>query len=213
MTGSTIIATWLLSAWSAWVPATDDARPFREGMARDILAVAYDPAEPPLFPGPQGRARTALVMARVAALESQLRPDVDVGHCRPTECDHGTAFCPMQVRPAAGIVLDGTMYDYASRRSPAWRRDHAAEIVNGERLVDDRRTCFRVALHMLRASRRHTGGLGEYTGERAHGPLARNRWEGALVWATRHELDAADAQVAADLPRLLESHDVVRAPR
>lgn len=215
MNAATMLLVWLLGAFSTWEPSQGKDNAFRDGMARDILAVAFDPNEPPLppFKGRDGRIRTAALMASFARHESSLRPDVDAGHCRENECDHGTAFCVMQVRPGAGIILKGDEYDYAVHQTRAWRTAHDAEIIDGARLLDDRRLCFRVALHMLRGSLRHSGTLGEYTGETGNGPAAKKRWNDAAHYFTASAPGLEDGPVLASMPELLQVHDVVRSPR
>src|SRR4029077_20129005 len=76
------LLSWLLAAQVHWVPATSVDLPRYEGIARDIVAVSFDPEEAPLFAGPRGRARTALFIDAVASFESFYREDVDQGKKR-----------------------------------------------------------------------------------------------------------------------------------
>lgn len=50
-----------------------------EDFASDVALVAYDPEEKPLFAGPNGRARTAVMLLSTALYESGFRRDVDLG--------------------------------------------------------------------------------------------------------------------------------------
>lgn len=185
----TILTAWLLAAMNTWAPYRAEASaPFRESVAGDVAAVAYDPEEAPLFAGPDGRARTALLLTSVAFHESTFREDIADGHCRPTECDHGRAFGLMQIQPGTGLVLVGDEWDYAARRE-------GATPIRGADLVADRQLTFRMALHMMRASFRHVHSLGEYTGEGSDGPQARWRLERAKRWAKTHPVPLADAEV------------------
>ncbi len=128
------LVTYLMSAMAAWVPLHahaepgDETRARYEAIARDALAVATDEAEAPIFPGPQGRAQTALLMLAVASLESAYRKAVDDG---TRLGDHGRSYCLMQIRVGDGVTREG------------W---------SGHDLVGDRTRCFRAGLHVLRGS-------------------------------------------------------------
>ena len=128
------LATYLVTAMTAWVPVYAHAEPQEQTRARyeaivhDAVAVAYDEAEAPLFPGPRGRAQTALLMLAVASLESAFKKNVDDG---TRLGDHGRSYCLMQIRVGDGVTGDG------------W---------SGPQLVGDRKLCFRAGLHILRGS-------------------------------------------------------------
>jgi hypothetical protein len=128
------LATYLVTAMSAWVPLhahaeqQEDTRARYEAIARDAVEVAYDEAEAPLFPGPQGRAETALFMLAIASFESGFRKSVDDG---TRLGDHGRSYCLMQIRVGDGATTEG------------W---------TGSQLVTDRTLCFRAGLHILRGS-------------------------------------------------------------
>ena len=95
-----LVTTWLVGAMIAWVPPLHDADRVRyESIARDMVAVAYDDQEAPLFAGADGRAKTALLMASIASFESQYRADVDDGRVTG---DHGRSFCLMLVQVGGG---------------------------------------------------------------------------------------------------------------
>jgi hypothetical protein len=128
------VVTYLVAAMTTWVPLYAHAEPKEETQARydaiahDAIEVAYDESEAPLFPGPSGRAQTALLMLSVASLESSYRKSVDDG---TRKGDHGRSFCLMQIRVGDGVTADG------------W---------SGADLVSDRTRCFRAGLHILRGS-------------------------------------------------------------
>jgi hypothetical protein len=122
------IITWLVAAMFAWAPARESERARYTEIASDLAAVVYDPAEQPLFYGDDGRAKTALVLASIAAHESTFRPDVDDGRKRG---DSGNSWCLMQMHIGAGRTIEG------------W---------NGHDLVSDRRNCFRAGLHIAQWS-------------------------------------------------------------
>lgn len=128
------LVSYLVAAMTAWVPAhahpepLDDTLARYDLIARDAASVAYDESEAPLFPGPGGRAQTALLMVAVASLESGYRQSVENG----TKLgDHGRSYCLMQIRVGSGVTADG---------------------YSGYDLVNDRTKCFRAALHILRGS-------------------------------------------------------------
>lgn len=113
-------------------PAVRQAR--IEAIAADVVAVAFDPAESPLFGGRLGRARTAAALLAVAYHESGFARDVDLGPCSPSprgRCDGGASACILQIRVGAGTTREG------------WTR---AE------LFTDRQKCFRAGLHLMRRS-------------------------------------------------------------
>jgi hypothetical protein len=131
------LVTYLLAAMTSWVPmyaqqahgeAPEEATARYESIARDAVTVAFDDAEVPLFPGPSGRAQTALLMLSVASFESSFAKAVDDG---TRLGDHGRSYCLMQVRVGDGTTAEG------------W---------TGSQLVTDRTMCFRAALRILRGS-------------------------------------------------------------
>ena len=125
-----LVATWLVSAMVAWVPLQRDADRARyDSMAKDIVAVAFDETEEPVFAGDLGRAKTALLTASIASFESGYRADVDDGRITG---DHGSSFCIMQVRVVG-----------ASKTGEGW---------TGADLIKDRQKCLRAALHRIRIS-------------------------------------------------------------
>jgi hypothetical protein len=125
---------YFVTAMTAWIPMRAHAEPVEdtmaryESIARDAAMVAYDDAEQPLFDGPDGRARTALLMLSIASFESSYQHAVDIGAGRG---DHGTSYCLMQIRVGEGTTREG------------W---------TGRQLVTDRTKCFRAALHILHGS-------------------------------------------------------------
>jgi hypothetical protein len=128
------LVTYLVAAMTAWVPvhaqpdSPEETASRYASIARDVVTVAFDEAEEPLFPGADGRAQTALLMLSIASFESAYRKTVDQGIRRG---DHGRSFCLMQIRVGDGTTREG------------W---------TGRQLVTDRRMCFRTALHILHGS-------------------------------------------------------------
>lgn len=120
---------------------TDAARQARFAeISSDLSAVVQ--AEAPIFPGPQGRARTAALLLGIAAYESAFLLEVDKGLDREERAkrgqeDHGRSWCLLQINLGKGRVMVG------SEEMRSWY---------GKDLVQDRKKCFRVGLEMARRS-------------------------------------------------------------
>ncbi len=179
------LVTYLVAAMVAWVPlraqtpveSSAAARARYAGIARDVAQVVVDEEETPLFPGPDGRAQTALLMLSVASFESSYRRTVDDGIGRG---DHGRSYCLMQIRVGAGATREG------------W---------TGPQLIEDRTRCFRAALHILRASfsacqkltlddRMSAYATGHCVAEAT---ISRSRFARARAWWESHALPKATA--------------------
>lgn len=191
MVNESLIA-WAVGAMLQWtLPAVqhDAARERYAAIAKDAAEVAFDRDEPPVFAGPSGRVRTLALLLAVASYESDFADAVDRGEKRG---DHGRSWCLMQVNLGGGrIVLDG----------PGWRWPKAAgEGLTGVDLVDDRRTCFRVGLHMARASYRTCRDLSLYTSGRCRKdePKARQREARAVAMLKRWPVPGVDADYLPD---------------
>jgi hypothetical protein len=130
------LVSYFVVAMLAWVPlhahlpleSRDHALARYESIARDVASVVLDENEAPLFEGPDGRTETALLMLAVASFESSFSKRVDEGLRRG---DHGQSYCLMQMHIGDGATREG------------W---------NGRQLIEDRKLCFRAALHILQAS-------------------------------------------------------------
>jgi hypothetical protein len=186
---------YVLAAMLAWFPLSKHPEPEVKSaaryaeVARAIAEVALDPGEPPLFDGPAGRARTALVDAGIAALEGGFRAYVDDGSCnavaflagRRPHCDHGRAYSIWQIQTARGMSLHGDTWQWWSLRSPEAR-------ITGPDLIADRKLAARLALHIARKSIRDYGSLCAYTGEKCRGahPNADARLALADRWWRSH---------------------------
>lgn len=163
MEKATIVA-WVIRAMTAWIPisahseAPEDVKARYEELANDYHDVAI--SESPLFKGDSEYLRTIILIASVESFESAFKKGA-VG-------DKGRSFCEMQIQPGRnGIVLDGDEWRYG--------RVDDAYVLRGQDLLSDHKACVRAGLHMLRASLRHTGDLGEYTGEGRGGKKAKHR--------------------------------------
>lgn len=130
------LASYLVVAMLTWVPVHAHA-PLEssahvmtryESIASDVASVALDEDESPLFDGPDARTETAVLMLAVASYESSFSRKVDEGIRRG---DHGYSYCLMQIHIGPGATREG------------W---------SGRQLIEDRKLCFRAALHILQAS-------------------------------------------------------------
>ena len=163
-----LILAWLIQAMSLWVPipkqfvgetstayalrvgeTQEAAERRRQEIADAILTVAMDPAEKPLFPGPDGRLRTAIVMNAIASFEGGyhrlVHSGVWKGDCkdkpvpgggtRPCtiaeSTKEGNSWCMMQLNIGKGETQEG------------W---------TGPDLIGDPIKCFRSGLHALHTS-------------------------------------------------------------
>jgi hypothetical protein len=186
------VAAWLTLALTHWTPAprgeTHDMFVAERGIVADAIAgVTYDPAEPPIYKGRDGRARTALLIASIASYESGLQPRLAQGLCKPGECDHGLATGLLQTHMGTyGLVLlPGAGFRYCGTPEPACV---TADTVKGNEGLQ-----VRVALHFLRM-----GGIGRYTGEGdANGLAARRRTMRAETWIMRHPAPPDDVEPLA----------------
>lgn len=149
-----IVVAWLTHLMMLWAPpehriktyipeakeTTEQATQRYIRIAEDVVAVAYDPAEPPLLTMKdenKARAHSALLMLSIALFESGLRRDVDFGLGKQGRGDAGRSWCLMQVQLGAGKVPDS---------------DPVVGSWTGKDLVEDRKKCFRTAMRMIRRS-------------------------------------------------------------
>jgi hypothetical protein len=156
------VHSWVVDRMVSWSPPgrsfiqeakeTPEEGKARYGeIAEAILSVAYDPSEPPLFGGRNGRARTAAVLLSVARMESGFRRDVDLNLGKLARGDGGRSWCLMQVQlgsPMNGktktrILFEGDGVSFTSDPGLGF---------GGEDLIADRRVCVRTGLRMMRRS-------------------------------------------------------------
>jgi hypothetical protein len=224
------VTTWATARMASWQPAGKSQYPGAketesEGLARygliaqDAFAVAYDPAEAPLFSGPNGRAKTMATLLAIASWESGFRKDVDTGSGPAAQGDGGRSWCLVQIqlskaspstkKTSMRVVMDGDGWKYAYDGSTGW---------GGEDLVQDRQKCFRAGLHMARVSFKACSYLpvaerlsvyasGNCQGGRQASALRMNR---AISWLSQAPAPADDATLAALLAPV--QSPVVAAP-
>ena len=156
------VVKWVVSQMSEWSPPgkslfPDAKESVEEATARygliadDAAHVAFDPAEPPLFKGPNGRYKTLALLLAVADSESGFRKDVDVGKGNYSKGDSGQSWCLEQVR--LGVATKGKTHTRISLVDGGGiKYVYDGTGYGGEDLVSDRKKCFRVALHIMRVS-------------------------------------------------------------
>jgi hypothetical protein len=173
-------------------PAAYQAR--RQAIVEDAQAVASDPAEVPVFTGPDGRARTAMLMLAIARFESGFCKLVDEGK---------------QLGPQGEVCVMQVMVDAEYRKNVGMV---TAEGWTRADLAADRRKCMRAALHKIQTSFRVCGDakhplnvahkalqgadlLTLYTGTRCSegSPYALHRYKLASDYIVAHPLPSASA--------------------
>jgi hypothetical protein len=146
------IVSWLFALMVAFAPPDKTSKAFQfpgheetaeqksaryQSIAEDLYDVVYDPDVEPVYAGPKGRRRTALLVLAIAFHESGFAHDVDIGPCylgkdgTSARCDHGKSACVMQLHIGEGTTPEG--YTQAD-------------------LFADRKKCFRAALARIRSS-------------------------------------------------------------
>jgi len=134
-----------------------------EGIATDIITIAFKDSEEPLFQGEKARLNTALILFANTRYESYWRKDVELGiswknskgEYRGGRGDRGKSWCLTQMyltRPSGKdgktkkrIILDE---DYLH-----WVWDSTYQKgIGGEDLVADRDLCLTAGLHYIRFS-------------------------------------------------------------
>ena len=124
-----------------------------ESIASDVSEVVYDPSEAPLFRGPQGRVMTSSVIMATMRYESGgFRKDVDHGIGDHAKGDGSASWCLMQVN-LSPVSKDGTTHTRIILDPDGmFHYVYNGTGFGGEDLVRDRKTCIRVALHIMRKS-------------------------------------------------------------
>jgi hypothetical protein len=121
-------------------------------IASDIRDIVYDPAESPLFKGPNGRAQTASIVESIMLHESGFRKDVDYGLGKAGVGDGGTSWCLMQVK--LGHMKDGhTEKRIIPTPDGGFRyTTDPTQGFGGEDLISNRKACIQAGLHIVRRS-------------------------------------------------------------
>jgi hypothetical protein len=197
MSPHALIVVWVFSALTSWTLTPKDPGSMgvmeqaRRTVTQEVIDVAYDPTEAPLFKGPDGRARTAILLGVIATLETRLAAHVRQGRCKTGECDpNGSgghdAVGLMQIHVGEdGILLTQKGYRRCSRRDASCL--HESDLIRHEEVA------IRLALHMVRQS-----GLASYCGEPVEGPVTQRRKNVLEAWLTKHPAPVADDAYLSD---------------
>ena len=196
---------YIFAAMIAWTPlqsltsygeTVDQVRARYLAIASDIATGAMSPDEPPLFSGPSGRARTALLLASIGSFEGGWQRFVEEGDCnkdgfhadRRGNCDGGHAFTSWQIHVPHGgfLFVNGRLSNtiYAS----AYSKEHPDDVITGQKLLADRKLAIRVAEQLIRETSSRDCLLCGYSGESSHGahPKADARLNRAKAYWASH---------------------------
>lgn len=189
-----ILSNYLLAAIVSWLqtaqPASEEMVARQRSVADDVAAVVSDESEPAVWK--QGAVMSGLVLASLAVMEGGISRYVDSGECNDLgwreknrsvlaagDCDGGRAYSLWQIHAGKGLVL-------VAGGGYAYRGQAEGQLVTAQDMVGDRKVAARAALHILRSSVRHGGGLCEYTGEKGQCPKAKMRLEKAERYLRAH---------------------------
>ena len=165
----------------SWIPPiySNDIERYN-AIAQNVIEVVLDPSELPLFKGPNGRVKTVLQVLAIASFESNFREDIGNGRTRGKAGD--TCWMQIVIPEGKRIVLTKDKYQ--------WSR---TEGITAEDLADSK-TCFRVALHMMRESISICHDLSLYTsGKCNHDIKAKYREFRATQYFVKHPFDVLDS--------------------
>ena len=156
--------SWIASRMEAWSPpgrslfkdAVETPEQGRERYAQiaaSIARVVYDPSEPPVFGGDDGRLRTAALVTSVLWFESGFRRDVDLGRGPLGRGDGGRSWCMAQ----ANLGVPGPSGNSPNRivMGPDGGLSYSNDPSVGHGgldLVSDRDLCVRFAMRRIRVA-------------------------------------------------------------
>lgn len=160
-----LFITWILATMMSMAPyregyRTPDAAESREEateryqeIADAIVTSSFREDVKPLFGGPHGRAKTAMLVTAVFFTESGFRRDVDLGIGREVSMkkglnDFGRSWCMGQVH--LGYKKERNPYDDTQWVSDSVRTTR--EGWTGRELLEDREKCAIATINILRSS-------------------------------------------------------------
>jgi hypothetical protein len=196
------------------VEDTEAARARYERIASEIVSVAFDEANSPLFKGDDGRLKTALALASIASFEGGYHRWVENGDCNSkefqarqkeehrAECDGGAAWSIFQLHMYRYVIRDGEMTQAQYLENSLvpgdrdWIRQHQDEIIHGVDVVKDTRLAVLVAYYLVRYSTKNFKSLCAYSGEDCAGthPKATARLQRAAEYLRAHPFKAVDEE-------------------
>jgi hypothetical protein len=232
-----LVAKYIYAAMVSWVPLTnqyerdhvghwlhtptglyvqenqEEAQARYEAIAEDVVDVAFDDANPPIFSGDDGRLKTALQLAGIASYEGHFWKWVADGDCNSPEfqaserakaaqdphyhpaCDGGHAYSNFQIHLYNFVIKDGELFQAqwleqsSKEEEREWIKTHKDSIITGKMLIADSRLAAQISYYLVRGSIKRTHSLCEYTGESCttgHHPLAIQRTSRPMDYLRAH---------------------------
>lgn len=187
------LLAWALHLTQLWIPTSPASPPeLREAIVHDTVEIVMDPAEAPIFSGPQGREKTVSLVLAIERFESDFNASVDEGVKRGKAGD----ACNMQIVIPRGkaMRLTADLYTWI------WAKDAVETDLTVESLIPGsipgrRQNCIRAGLHMVRESFRACRSLSLYTrGDCAPDPKAKHREQLARESFRRHPPPTATSE-------------------
>jgi len=178
-------------------------------IAEDVVSVAYDPQVQPLYSGPYGRIKTALLVLGIMNYESDYRQEVDDGTVRG---DNGKSWCLGQVKLGKPNRLDSTKrHIYVDPKGYFGLTENSHVGWSGQDLVRDRSKCVRAIVAVARTSffvtkrkgLKHANWLNVYTSGKYYkgGEASALRVNLAIRWSREIPKIATDDTVFVRLNR------------
>lgn len=191
-----------------------------DSIAKDVIDVVWADPQPPIFSGPNGRARTVAVILSIMSHESGFRKDVDLGLGKSAKGDGGHSWCLMQLNIGDGRTA--TWNTVKGREAyPADPESEVAQGWTGKELVTDRKKCITAGLRVIRMSFAGTAGfpladrLRVYASgsSNAGGEASARRMNLATKWYASNPSSLTDDEVSVLLkPKAKDATAVVFAP-
>ncbi|HEY8094508.1 MAG TPA: hypothetical protein VIE65_00245 [Methylobacter sp.] len=201
---------WVVERMIAWMPpgksmiadakeTPEEGKARYESIADDLISVAFDPQEKPVFTGSYGRTKTLAVLLSLAFFESGFRKDVDTGTGPLSKGDSGQSWCLMQVMLGKPERSSGNTKTHIVIDNPHFRFvDSKNEGFGGLDLIRNRKACFRVGLHLVRNSFDNSASFPLYDrlSIYASGKLLRN------LSVSKHRIQKAQTWLSQEAPPL-----------
>ncbi len=130
---------------------SEEATARYQSIADDIASVVWNPQNPPLFKGPEGRAKTAAIMLGIMKFESGFRKDVDLGVGKQSRGDGGRSWCLMQINIGNGRTMPWNI-KYQRLPTPNDPKDEVVQGWTGLELVTDRKKCVEAGYRIMKVS-------------------------------------------------------------
>jgi hypothetical protein len=175
-------------------------------IAQDVVSVVYDPQVAPLYSGPYGRIKTALLVIAIMNYESDYRQEVDDGTVRG---DNGKSWCLGQVKLGKPHKDNTKLHAYVDSKGYFGLTDNPRIGWRGQDLVQDRTKCIRIMVAasrtsffvMRRRGYKHPNWLNIYTSGKYNkgGDASSLRVNLAVRWWRQIPTEETDASVLAKL--------------